>query len=78
MTQATGGTKQLLDEARRAYHKLALGLSPREVVDSNGERVTFTAANRQDLANYITKLEGELAARSESPTPILQPMTFTF
>ena len=72
-------TKQLLDQARVAYHKLVTGLSPREVVDSNGERVTFTAANRQNLAAYITELEAKLAATTPGGAPLNNhPATFIF
>ncbi len=71
-------SKELLDQARVAYHKLVTGLSAREVVDSNGERVTFTAANRQALYNYILELEAQLNPPSIGVTPKNGPATFIF
>lgn len=53
-------TQALLTEARKAYHSLQIGTSPRVVVDANGEKVEFTAANKNALYNYITQLEGQL------------------
>lgn len=69
--------EQLLTEARNAYHLLLTGRSARVVVDQNGERVEFTAANRASLYNYIRELEAKLP----SATPIPQsyaPAHFTF
>lgn len=71
-------TPQLLSEARVAYHKLLTGLSAREVVDQNGERVTFTAANRQSLYNYIMELEAQLNPTPTGTAPNNGPMTFLF
>lgn len=71
-------TKQLLAEARAAYHKLVTGLSAREVVDQNGERVTFTAANRSALYNYILELETQLNPTPIGQAPLNGPMGFTF
>lgn len=51
------GTQDDLDEARAAYKKLMMGLSAKVVVDMNGERVEFTAANKSGLYNYIVALE---------------------
>lgn len=48
---------ELLEDAKKAYHNLVTGKSPREVVDQNGERVSFTAANKASLAQYIQSLE---------------------
>ncbi len=71
-------TTQLLSEARVAYHKLQTGLSAREVVDQNGERVTFTAANRQALYNYILELEAQLNPTPSGTAPSNGPMGFLF
>ena len=49
-----------LAAARAAYHNLMIGRSAREVVDQNGERVTFTATNKQQLYSYIKELESQL------------------
>lgn len=49
-----------LAEAERAYHSLQIGVSARVVVDQNGERVEFSAANRQGLYAYIQQLKSQL------------------
>ena len=69
--------QQRLSEARAAYHALMTGTSAREVVDQNGERVTFTAANKDALYNYIRTLEAQLPS---APNASLKygPATFTF
>lgn len=71
-------TQELLDQARLAYHKLLTGVSAREVVDQNGERVTFTAANRQSLYNYILELDAQLNPTPSGTAPSNGPMTFLF
>ena len=68
-------TQELLDEARAAYHSLMIGASARVVVDQNGERVEFTAANAVRLQAYITTLENKLAdetgaSRSKGPARV--------
>lgn len=50
-----------LADAREQYHQLAIGGAARVVVDQNGERVEFTAANKGTLASYIMSLESQLA-----------------
>lgn len=57
--------KQQLKEAKAAYHQLMMGGSVRVVVDQNGERVEYTAANKQSLFNYIKILEAQIC----SPNP---------
>lgn len=49
-----------LAEAKEAYHALMTGVKPRVVVDSNGERVEFVAANSQKLYLYIQDLERQI------------------
>lgn len=49
-----------LTDARSAYHQLAIGGQARVIVDQNGERVEFTAANKGMLSNYIMTLEAQL------------------
>lgn len=74
-------TQALLSEARKAYHALMTGTSARVVVDSNGERVEFTAANKQALYSYIQLLESQLnAGCGATPTPMAQyhPAGFLF
>lgn len=51
--------QQLVDnltDARAQYHDLITGKAPRVVVDQNGERVEFVAANSQKLYLYIQQL----------------------
>lgn len=66
---ATATTQSLLDEAKAAYHQLMIGGSARVVVDGNGERVEFTAANASRLQAYITQLENQLAAENGTSRP---------
>ncbi len=53
-------TQQQLDQARAAYHNLMTGQAPKVVVDQNGERVEFVAANASKLLAYIQQMEGQL------------------
>jgi hypothetical protein len=50
-----------LVEAESAYHSLMIGASARVVVDQNGERVEYTAANASRLQAYITSLKNLIA-----------------
>jgi hypothetical protein len=78
---AVVATQALLDEARKAYHALLTGTSPRVVVDSSGERLEFTAANRQALYNYIAELEQQLGTPcGTAPSAATQygPASFLF
>ena len=52
--------EQRLEAAEDAYHQLMIGGSARVVVDQNGERVEFTAANAARLQAYIQMLKREL------------------
>ena len=52
--------EERLAAAKTAYHNLLTGIMPRVVVDQNGERVEFTAANASRLAQYIADLERQL------------------
>ena len=61
MTTSTQSTVELLTEARVAYHDLITGKAARVVVDANGEKVEFVAANRQGLYLYIQQLESRVA-----------------
>ena len=55
-----------LAEAEEAYHRLQTGVSARVVVDSNGERIEFTAANRRYLISYIQQLRFECDPNSQA------------
>ena len=69
--------QQKLDAARDAYDKLMTGRLARVVVDSNGEKVEFSAANASRLAAYIKQLEAECAAGPRGPRPAT-PYGFIF
>lgn len=69
---------QRLAEAEKAYHDLNLGLSARVVVDQNGERVEFTAANRTGLYNYIQELKNKLGCNTIAGRPNNGPAGFVF
>lgn len=61
MTTSTQSVVDLLTEAKAAYHDLMTGKAARVVVDQNGEKVEFVAANRQGLYLYIQQLEMQIA-----------------
>jgi hypothetical protein len=74
-------TPALLQEAQKAYHALMTGVSARVVVDSDGSRVEFTAANKSALYNYISQLEAQLGVGcGGQPVPMAKyhPATFVF
>lgn len=62
-------TQQKLDEAEAALHKLMIGRSARVIVDQNGERVEYSAANRARLQAYIDQLKTELGLKT-APGPL--------
>lgn len=53
-----------LAEAEAALHKVLIGGHARVVVESNGERVEFTAANADRLRAYIEELKIALGKRT--------------
>lgn len=59
-----------LAEAKAAYHDLVIGKAAVEFTDSNGERVRYTAANRQALASYIADLEAKIANQAPCNAPM--------
>lgn len=63
-------TAQKLEDAEKAYHDLLTGRALRVVVDRNGERVEFTAANRQMLKAYIDELRTQLGLGGSSNGPL--------
>ncbi len=74
-------TNALLQEARTAYHALMLGTSARVVVDQNGERVEFVAANKAALYSYIQQMEAQLGVGCggvPTPSAAYHPATFIF
>jgi hypothetical protein len=56
-----------LSAARSAYHLLMTGQAPKVIVDQNGERVEFVAANADRLRQYIMSLEAQVAAGASFP-----------
>ena len=62
-------TAQQLADAQDKYHKLQTGQLARVFVDQNGERVEFTAANRQALYRYILSLQAIIAGDSTAARP---------
>ena len=63
--------QEQLDDAKAQYHLLVTGQQARVFVDQNGERVEYTAANRQALAAYIQRLERQVAATRPGPMQVL-------
>lgn len=61
--------QEKLDQARQQYHDLLTGLKARVFVDSNGERVEYTAANAARLQRYIKDLEAKINGTSH-PGPL--------
>lgn len=49
-----------LTEAEEKYHLLATGQMARVFVDQNGERIEYSAGNRNLLAAYIADLKRQL------------------
>lgn len=77
MATAPLSIEERLTAARAAYHNLMIGRSAREVVDQNGERVTFTAIDKAALYAYIRQLEAQLPG-APSPGVAYGPAHFTF
>lgn len=51
-----------LTEAEAAYQRLLTGKAVRVVIDSNGERVEFTAVSADALRRHVLDLRRQLAA----------------
>ncbi|QTG12345.1 phage tail protein [Agrobacterium tumefaciens] len=58
--------QERIADAKAALHDLMTGRRVRVVVDQNGERVEYSAANRADLSAYIAMLEAELSTRTKA------------
>ncbi len=67
-----------LQEAKDAYHALLTGKTARVVVDQNGERVEFVAANAASLLSYIQTLEAECLRVVLGNRPRPGPFGFIF
>lgn len=77
--------KKYLKEAQLAYHQLMMGGSVRVFVDQNAERLEYTAANKQNLYNYIIQLRAQICAIDPNDEVcsigfgvVSSPMGFTF
>ena len=68
-SEQTAILTQRLADATTAYHQLMIGRSASTVVDQNGERVTFTAANADLLKAYIDDLKSQLGLVDKSQMP---------
>lgn len=64
-------------DANKAYHNLLTGTMARVLVDQNGERVEFTATNRDNLYRYIQQLNAMLPSAC-APVTVLGPARFIF
>lgn len=69
---------ELLKDARAAYHALKTGTMARVVVDQNGERVEFAAANANGLYNYIKELEQLCPGSGANNGQFSRPVRFLF
>lgn len=56
-----------LADAKEKLHELLTGKAVRVLVDQNGERVEYTAANRAQLQAYVNRLEARLNQTSCGP-----------
>ncbi len=79
-TEVTGNMStqtlsEKIAEAEGAYHSLITGTMPRVVVDQNGERVEFVAANSGKLYQYIQDLKAQQGTTS---SPFAGPAQFLF
>lgn len=72
----TGITPELVAEMRADYRDLVSGNKARVIVDQNGERVEFTAANVARL--YALIQEAEACITPSAPTRAHRPMGFYF
>lgn len=66
-----------ITEAESAYHDLMTGQAARIVIDQNGERVEFVAANRSALYAYIQQLKMQLPTELAA-SRVTGPLGFTF
>jgi hypothetical protein len=62
--------QEQLDDAKTQLHLLLTGQQARVFVDQNGERVEYTAANRQELKAYVQRLENQVAAKRPGPMQV--------
>lgn len=75
--------KSMLSDAHDALHSLRTGRQVRVVVDQNGDRVEFTAANQSGLITYINQIDTALASKgcvgcASTFNPYSGPINFIF
>lgn len=63
-------TPEMLAEARAAYHSLLIGEGVYSFRDQNGEQVSYSRANLNQLAAYIRQMEVALGVGA----PVMGPM----
>ncbi len=78
MTCDVEALKVYLKDAEAAYNDLLTGKMVREFTDQNGERVTYTAARKGDLLNYIVELQGKINGSIPCGPRTTEPLRFTF
>lgn len=71
-------TQEALTEARSSYHSLMTGTLARVIVDQDGQRTEFTAANSAKLYAYIQSLEALLPTDCPLCPPSNGPVGFVF
>lgn len=70
--------EQQITEARDAYHALNTGTMARVIVDQDGQRTEFVAANASKLYAYIQSLESQLPCATPCFPPSNGPAGFVF
>lgn len=78
MSQCIPDLQLLLKDANAAYHNLMTGQQARVFVDQNGERIEYTAANRQELQTYIQSLNSQITRGGCPAMPNTRPLGFLF
>ena len=70
--------EERLAEATEAYHALNTGTMARVIVDADGQRTEFVAANAGKLYLYIQSLQAQLPCVGVCPPAIGGPVGFVF
>ncbi len=63
-------TQTYLDELEQAYSALIKGEAVREVTDSDGTKLVYSAMNRRDLLRHIQEVRRSLDSGSETRGPL--------
>lgn len=59
--------QERLTEAETALHDALIGKSVREIRDSNGESIAYTAVNTAKLSAYIADLKRQVSQTGSGP-----------